>query len=102
MDYVPIIATIITVIVIPWVVQLIKTETVSPRAASWLAVIISVIAGGIIGLASGIPESAQQWLVLIFTVIGGVQVAYMAFKAVGVTNKWLDALLEVRLGGKVE
>lgn len=29
----------------------------------------------------------------IFTCVGGVQVAYAAFKAVGVTSKWLDSLL---------
>ena len=29
----------------------------------------------------------------IFACVGGVQVAYAAFKAVGITSKWLDSLL---------
>ena len=29
----------------------------------------------------------------IFACVGGVQVAYAAFKSVGITDKWLDALL---------
>ena len=33
-------------------------------------------------------------------VVGGVQAAYTLFKSVGITSKWLDALLGVTVGGK--
>ena len=44
-------------------------------------------------MANGIPTDPGAWVTAIFACVGGVQVAYAAFKAVGVTDKWLDALL---------
>ena len=38
-------------------------------------------------------QATGAWVTAIFACVGGVQVAYAAFKAVGVTDKWLDALL---------
>lgn len=35
----------------------------------------------------------SAWVTSIFACVGGVQVAYAAFKSVGITDKWLDALL---------
>ena len=44
-------------------------------------------------MAGGMPTDASAWVTSIFACVGGVQVAYASFKAVGVTDKWLDALL---------
>ena len=39
----------------------------------------------------------------IFALIGGVQTAYTLFKGVGITSKWLDALLALgNVGGEDE
>ena len=44
-------------------------------------------------MAGGMPTDPTAWVTSVFAAVGGVQVAYAAFKAVGVTDKWLDALL---------
>lgn len=44
-------------------------------------------------MANGIPTDPSAWVTSIFACVGGVQVAYAAFKAVGITSKWLDSLL---------
>lgn len=91
------IALIITAVVIPYIIQLIKSETITGKKAMWLAIIVSCIAGVIVGFVGGIPTTPAAWVTCIFAAIGGVQVAYAAFKTVGVTNKWLDALAEINV-----
>ena len=44
-------------------------------------------------MANGAPADPGAWVTSIFACVGGVQVAYAAFKSVGITDKWLDALL---------
>ena len=56
---------------------------------------MSVLAGLVTGLVAGIPQSAGEWATCVFAVVGGVQAAYTLFKQLGVTDKWLDALLGV-------
>lgn len=89
------IATLLSALIIPWLVQLIKTKAMSSEVARWVALGVSLAAGVVTGLASGIPSTPEQWVTCILAVVGGIQVAYTAFKAVGVTNAWLDALLNI-------
>ena len=74
---------------------LVKTKAVDGNAARWIAIGASIIAGVFAGLASGVPSEPAAWVTCVFATIGGVQIAYTAFKASGVTSKWLDALLAV-------
>lgn len=85
------IATLILCVVLPFVVNLCKQQTWSATMSRWVAIIFSVIAGIATGLLSGMPtpETLVTW---VLAVIGGVQLAYSAFKAIGVTSGWLDAL----------
>lgn len=92
------IALVITAIVVPYVVALIRNETVTGTAARWLAIGVSVVAGVVAGLIGGIPATAGAWVTCLFAAIGGVQVAYTAFRSVGVTSGWLDALMDVKRG----
>lgn len=91
------IALIITALVVPYVVQLIKTEAMTGNAARWLAIGVSVAAGIACALVGGIPATPLELVTCIITAIGAVQVAYAAFKSVGVTSNWLEALLALKL-----
>jgi hypothetical protein len=92
MTIIQLIATLVSAIIIPYIVQLIKTHAMSASVARILGIGVSLLAGVFTGFISGIPDTPAAWLTCVFAVIGGVQVAYAAFKAVGVTSKWLDAL----------
>ena len=85
--------TVVTVLVVPYIVQAIKTQVMSGNAARWIAIAASVLAGALTAIAGGIPTDPASWVTSIFAAVGGVQVAYAAFKSVGVTSKWLDSLL---------
>lgn len=85
----------ITAIIIPYVVALIKGGTVSGNKARWMAIGISLAAGIMTAFVSGIPSTPAAWIFCIFAAIGAVQVAYSAFKSVGITSGWLDALSAV-------
>ena len=76
------IAAIVLSFAVPFAVQLIKIEAMTGKAARILALGCSLLAGVVTGL------------------VGGVQAAYTLFKSVGITSKWLDALLGVTVGGK--
>lgn len=91
-------AAIVAVIVIPFLTNAIKTKAMSGNVARWVAIVVSIIGGIIVGLVGGVPTTPEAWLTTIFAVVGGVQVAYSAFKSVGITNAWLDALLNVNTG----
>ena len=67
--------TVCTVLVVPYIVQAIKTKAMTGNVARWTAI------------------APSAWVTSIFACVGGVQVAYAAFKSVGITDKWLDALL---------
>ena len=85
--------TVVTVLVVPYIVQAIKTQAMSGNAARWIAIGVSALCGALTAMANGIPADPAAWVTAIFAAVGGVQVAYAAFKAVGVTSKWLDSLL---------
>lgn len=85
------IATLILCVVVPYVVNLCKKAEWSTNTKRWISIIFSVIAGVATALLSGMPtpETLVTW---VLAVVGGVQIAYAAFKAIGITSGWLDAL----------
>lgn len=89
---------VVVSLLVPWAVQLVKTEAVSGNAARWLAIAASVVAGLVTGFVGGVPADPAAWVTCVFAVVGGVQAAYAAFKALGITSKWLDSLLAVTMG----
>ena len=91
-------SSIVLAIIVPFLVQAIKTEAMSGTAARWVAVAASIAAGLFAGFVGGLPAEPAAWLTCVFAMVGGVQTAYTAFKSVGVTSKWLDALLGVHIG----
>lgn len=95
MNVIELIAGLVVVLVIPYLVNAIKSETLTGNAARWLAIGVSVLGGVVVGLVGGIPDTPQAWFATVLAVVGGVQTAYSAFKSVGVTSKWLDALLDL-------
>lgn len=95
-------AAIVAVIVIPFLTNAIKTKAMSGNVARWVAIVVSIIGGIIVGLVGGVPTTPGAWLTTIFAVVGGVQIAYSAFKSVGITNAWLDALLNVNTNKHID
>ena len=93
-------AAIVLSLVVPFAVQLIKTEAMTGKAARVLALACSLLAGIVTGLVGGVPADPGAWVTCAFAVVGGVQAAYTLFKSVGITSKWLDALLGVTVGGQ--
>ncbi len=95
-------AAIVLSLVVPFAVQLIKTEAMTGKAARVLALACSLLAGIVTGLVGGVPAGPGAWVTCAFAVVGGVQAAYTLFKSVGITSKWLDALLGVTVGNVKE
>lgn len=94
------VAAVVLSVVVPFIVQAIKTEALTGNAARIIALAASVVAGVVTSLVGGIPTEPAGWVTCIFALIGGVQTAYTLFKGVGITSKWLDALLALGdLGG---
>lgn len=85
--------TVLTVLVVPYIVQAIKSKAMTGNVARWIAIAVSALCGVLTAMAGGMPTEPAAWVTSIFACVGGVQVAYAAFKTVGVTDKWLDALL---------
>ena len=95
-------AAIVLSLVVPFAVQLIKTEAMTGKAARVLALACSLLAGVVTGFVGGVPADPGAWVTCAFAVVGGVQAAYTLFKSVGFTSKWLDALLGVTIGNVKE
>jgi hypothetical protein len=85
--------TVVSVVVVPYIVQAIKTKAMTGNAARWTAIAVSALCGALTAMANGAPADPGAWVTSVFACVGGVQVAYAAFKSVGITDKWLDALL---------
>lgn len=90
------IALVVTALVVPYVVALIRNEAITGSRARWLAIGVSVLAGIVVGFVGGIPATPGAWITCIMAAIGAVQAAYTLFKSVGVTSRWLDALMALR------
>lgn len=89
------IALVVTALVVPYVVALIRNEAITGNRARWLAVGVSVLAGIVAAFVGGVPASPADVVACVFAAVGGTQVAYTTFRSVGVTSKWLTALMEV-------
>lgn len=89
------IALVVSAIVVPYVVALVRNGAVTGNRARWLAIGVSVLAGIVSGVVGGIPMTPGQWITCIMAAIGGVQVTYALFRSIGITSKWLDALMEI-------
>lgn len=89
------IALVVTALLVPYVVALIRNEAITGNRARWLAVGVSALAGVVAAFVGGIPTSPAEVVACVFAAVGGTQVAYTAFRSVGVTSKWLTALMEV-------
>lgn len=85
--------TVCTVLVVPYIVQAIKSKAMTGNMARWIAIAVSAGCGVLTAMSDGMPTDPSAWVTSIFACVGGAQVAYAAFKTVGVTDKWLDALL---------
>lgn len=94
------ISLVITAIVVPYVVALIRNRSISGAGARWLAIAVSVAAGAVAALVGGVPADPGAWVTCIFAAIGAVQVAYAAFRSVGVTSGALDALMGLGKGAE--
>lgn len=84
-------ATLVLCVVIPYVVNLCKKTEWSTNTKRWIAIVFSVVAGVATALLSGMP-TAETLVTWVLAVVGGVQIAYAAFKAIGITSDLLDAL----------
>ena len=91
MEWVGPIATLIIVVVLPYVVNLCKKAEWNANIKRWIAIGLSLIVGVATGVLSGVP-TPETLLTWVLAVIGGTQVAYAAFKSIGITSSWLDAL----------
>lgn len=91
MELIPAIATLVLIVVLPYVVNLCKSSTWDGNVKRWVAIAISAVAGLATGLLAGVPTS-ETLVTWVLAVIGGTQTAYALFKAIGVTSGWLDAL----------
>lgn len=91
MEWIVPIATLVLCVVLPYVVNLCKKTEWSANLKRWLAIAFSIIGGVATAVLSGVPtpETLVTWSL---AVIGGTQIAYAAFKSIGVTSGWLDAL----------
>ena len=85
--------TVCTVLVVPYIVQAIKSKAMTGNMARWIAIAVSALCGALTAMAGGMPTDASAWVTSIFACVGGVLLAYSAFNTVVVTDKWLDALL---------
>lgn len=88
------VATLILVVAIPYVVNLCKKSEWNANTKRWIAIVFSIVAGVATALLSGVPTS-DTLVTWVLAVVGGVQIAYAAFKAIGITSGWLDALENV-------
>lgn len=87
--WIPAISAIFFSLFLPYVVQLVKRAKWS-KTVNWIvAIVISLIAGIFTALVSGAP-SPETFVLWVVAVVGAVQAAYNLFKAIGVTDEWLD------------
>lgn len=98
-EWIVAIATIIICLVLPFVVNLCKNQEWSSNTKRWIAISFSAIAGVATGCISGIP-TAETFVTWIMAVVGGTQLAYSAFKSIGITSNWLDSLEGIGMTSK--
>ena len=87
--WIPAIAAVFFALFLPYVVQLVKRAGWSKKANWMIAIVISLLAGIFTAAISGAP-TPETFVLWIAVVVGAVQAAYNLFKAIGVTDEWLD------------
>ena len=89
------ICQIVLILAIPFVVNLVKSSTWSSSRKRFIGITTSIIGGlattGAQIAATGAFDPNLLFLYVLST-IGGVQMTYALFSAIGVTSRWLDAL----------
>ena len=85
------IATLVICVIMPYVVNLCKKSQWDKNVKRWLAIGVSLLVGVATGVISGIP-TPETFVTWVLAVSVGTQDAYSAFKTIGVTSGWLDAL----------
>lgn len=88
------VCTLVISVLVPFVVSLISTDSMSSGMKRLIAIIISLLAGLATALATGVPD-ASSLVAWVLAALGGTQAAYSLFKGVGVTSHLLDAVESV-------
>lgn len=87
--WIPAVAAVFFSLILPYIVQLVKRGGWS-KGTNWvIAVVVSLAAGVFTAFISGAP-TPETFALWVAAVVGGVQAAYNLFKAIGVTDEWLD------------
>ncbi len=83
----PIMATML----IPLAVNLVSKCSYSGETKSLISLGFSIVVGILALLAAGLNLPP---VVAIAAAFGGAQLSYLAFKRIGITNKWMEVLLQ--------
>ncbi|MDR1713099.1 MAG: hypothetical protein LBR39_02945 [Coriobacteriales bacterium] len=88
---------LVLVLVLPFVLAVAQhyQQEWSKTARRWVCIVASIVAGIATALLGGIP-TPDTFVLWVFAGIGGVQTSYAAYKAIGITVGWLDALEGVK------
>lgn len=54
--------TVLTVLVVPYIVQAIKTKAMTGNVARWTAIAVSALCGALTAMAGGMPTDPTAWL----------------------------------------
>ena len=63
--------TVLTVLVVPYIVQAIKTKAMTGNVARWTAIAVSALCGALTAMAGGMPTDPTAWVTSIFAAVGG-------------------------------
>lgn len=85
----------LTTLLLPFLVQLIAQVGWSGSVKRWVALGVSAVVGVLAAFNAGVELTPETLTVVVLAVAGGTQLCYALFRSVGITNKWLDALLQV-------
>jgi hypothetical protein len=96
------ISIVVVSLVLPFVVALVKRYDWSSNTKKIVAAVMSLVVGIVLAMVHGVP-TPETLLTTALAVVGGTQLAYALFSAIGVTVGWLDALTgigsDVKPGG---
>ena len=95
------IAGLVSAVVLPFVIALIKRNQWSENVKRWIAVVVTVLVGIATGILFGVP-TPETLAVFVVAVYGAMNAAYALFKSIGVTVNWLDALSDLGSAEKVK
>lgn len=90
-------AALVIAVVLPFVIALLQGETWSANVKNWIAIAICALTGAAYMVTSGIAITPENITAVVMVFVGGTQIAYRAFKGIGITSKFLDALTSVKV-----